>query len=82
MPTRLSSILIDKMEKMENGADVLASQAQLWRLNQLRLLELRDEPIGRALERREAKEVLAAAASRGLWQPAPRRPRGPVRADG
>jgi hypothetical protein len=38
----------------------------------LRLLELRDEPIGRALERREAKEVLAEAASRGLWRQSPK----------
>jgi hypothetical protein len=46
-------------------------------LNQIGLLDLRDEP-GEPLERSEAKEVLAEAARLGLWQPV-RGPRQEVR---
>ena len=66
---------------MRNSAQLLAGQAQLWRLNQLRLLELRDDPAGRALYRGECKEILHAAAEAGLWQPQPRGPRGMVRSE-
>jgi hypothetical protein len=55
----------------------LATGQQLWRLNQLGLVELRDEP-GEPLGRGPAKEVLSEAARRGLWVPT-RGPRGPVR---
>lgn len=54
-----------------------ATSAQLWRLNECGLLELRDEP-GEPLERLPLKEVLGAAARAGLWSPA-RAPRGVVR---
>ena len=66
---------------MGNGAELLASQAQLWRLNQLRLLELRDEPAGRALYRGECKEVIAETVKRGMWTPHPRGLRGMVRSE-
>jgi hypothetical protein len=57
------------MEKTgNNSVKGAASSAQLWRLNQCGLLDLRDEP-GPPLERGPAKEVLAAAAQAGLWQP-------------
>jgi hypothetical protein len=55
----------------------LASSAQLWRLNQIGLIDVRDEP-GEPLERTTAKEILAEAAKRRLWNPA-RGERGPVR---
>jgi hypothetical protein len=57
-----------------------ASQAQLWRLNELGLLTLRDEPdLDDRLLSAPVKEVLAAAANAGLWTPA-HGVRGPVRA--
>jgi hypothetical protein len=65
----------------ENGAELLASDRQLYRLNALRLLEVRDEPGDRSLLRGEAKEILAEAVKVGLWVPAPRGPRGMVRSD-
>jgi hypothetical protein len=55
-----------------------ATAAQLWRANQCGLLTIRAEP-GPVLERTIVKELLAAAAREGLWQPV-RAPRGPVRA--
>ena len=55
----------------------IATEKQVWRANQLGLLELRDEP-GEPLERDVMKEVLAEAAKLGLWQPAARGERGPV----
>jgi hypothetical protein len=55
----------------------LASSAQLWRLNQIGLVDVRDEP-GEPLERTAAKEILAEAAKRRLWNPA-RGERGQVR---
>jgi len=57
----------------------LASAAQLWRMNELGLIDVRDQPGGPPLERTVAKEILAAAAREGLWQPV-RGARGPVRA--
>jgi hypothetical protein len=48
-----------------------ATAAQCWRLNQLGLLELRDEP-GKPLARDVVKELLAEAVRRGLWAPEPR----------
>jgi hypothetical protein len=65
----------------ENGAELRASDRQLYRLNALRLLELRDEPGARSLLRGEAKEILAEAVKQGLWTPAPRGPRGMVRSE-
>jgi hypothetical protein len=65
----------------ENGVPREASSSQLWRLNVIGLLEVRDEP-GRALWSREAKEILGEAARQGLWQPEPHKPRGTVRAGG
>jgi hypothetical protein len=59
----------------------LATAAQFWRLNQLVLLEPRDDPGEEPLEREAAREILAYAASLGLWQPAARGERGPVRWD-
>jgi hypothetical protein len=57
-----------------------ASAPQLWRLNELGLLDLRDEPnFGERLLSLPCKEVLAAAAQAGLWSPA-HGVRGPVRA--
>jgi hypothetical protein len=57
-----------------------ASSAQLWRANECGLLEVRDEP-GEPVTRGEMKEILAEAARLGLWQPAARGERGPVRWD-
>jgi hypothetical protein len=65
---------------MDEQDKKLASQAMLWRLNQIGLLDLRDEP-GEPLERAPLKEVLALAAAQGLWQPAARGQRGMVRWD-
>lgn len=65
---------------MELDDKKLASPAMLWRLNQIGLLDLRDEP-GEPLERPPLKEVLALAAAQGLWQPAARGQRGVVRWD-
>jgi hypothetical protein len=48
-----------------------ASASQCWRLNQLGLLELREEP-GEPLARAVVKELLSDAVRRGLWQPKPR----------
>ena len=45
-----------------------ASAQQLWRLNQIGLIDLRDEP-GDPLARVPMKEVLAQAATDGLWTP-------------
>jgi hypothetical protein len=55
-----------------------ASSGQLWRLNELGLLDLRDEP-GRPLERGELKETIAETVKRGMWTPQPHGRRGPVR---
>jgi hypothetical protein len=54
-----------------NAIRAAASPAQLWRLNQLGLLEMRerpDDPIARDV----VKELLADAVRQGLWQPEPR----------
>ena len=56
----------------------IASSAQLWRMNELGLIDVRAEP-GPPLERPVAKEILAAAAKAGLWEPV-RGVRGPIRA--
>ena len=61
-------------------SDPLATEKQLWRANQLGLLEVRDEP-GEQPARDEMKEILAEAARLGLWQPAARGELGPVRWD-
>jgi hypothetical protein len=61
-----------------NNGRTNATAPQLWRANELGLLELRDEP-GRPLANVVLKEVLAAAVKAGLWSPA-RGARGPVRA--
>jgi hypothetical protein len=59
---------------------VLASSAQMWRLNSIGLVELRDQP-GEPLPRDAVKEVLAQALADGLWHPSsPRGKRGPVKA--
>jgi hypothetical protein len=62
-----------------------ASAAQLWRLNAcglIRLVDWPDEELEQPLERTEAKEVLIAAASEGLWTPKEARSeRGGVRWD-
>jgi hypothetical protein len=66
------------MEK-HNGSR-RATAAQLWRLNEIGLLELRAEPdLDDRLLGPPVKEVLAAAAMAGLWTPA-HGVRGPVRA--
>jgi hypothetical protein len=57
--------------------DDLASSAQLWRMNQIGLIDVRDEP-GEPIPRDAAKEVLAEAARQRLWNPA-RGERGQVR---
>jgi hypothetical protein len=56
----------------------LASNAQLWRLNALGLIELRDRPAAPLL-RTVAKECIAEAARRGMFQSSVRGARGPVR---
>ena len=57
-----------------------APDKQLWRLNELGLLALRDEPdLHDRLLSAPVKEVLAAAANAGLWVQA-HGVRGPVRA--
>jgi hypothetical protein len=57
-----------------------ATASQLWRLNELGLIALRDEPeLTERLMSAPVKEVLAAAAMAGLWTPA-HGVRGPVRA--
>ena len=48
-----------------------ASAAQVWRMNQLGLLEIRKEP-GEPLNRDVVKELLAEAVRKGLWAPMPR----------
>jgi hypothetical protein len=61
-----------------------ASAAQLWRLNTcglIRLVDWPDEELEEPLERTEAKEILVAAASEGLWTPKPRGERGEHRWD-
>lgn len=58
----------------------LATEKQLWRANACGLLEVRDEP-GEPIERGVLKEILAEAARLGLWRPAARGERGPVRWD-
>jgi hypothetical protein len=64
----------------QNGRERRATAAQLWRLNELGLLEVRDEPqLGDRLMSAPVKEILAAAAMAGLWTPA-HGVRGPVRA--
>ena len=65
---------------MSESAWHLATEKQLWRANSLGLISLNDEP-GEPLERDVIKEVLAEAARLGLWQPAARGERGPVRWD-
>ena len=61
----------------DNGSKGAASAQQLWRLNVLGLLDLRDEP-GESLERLPLKEVLAQCVVDGLWSPI-RGARGMVR---
>lgn len=64
----------------QDSSERRATAAQLWRLNELGLLALRDEPeLGDRLLSPPVKEVLAAAAMAGLWTPA-HGVRGPVRA--
>jgi hypothetical protein len=53
---------------MDDNDKTLATAPMLWRLNQIGLLDLRDEP-GEPLERAPLKEVLGEAARRGLWHP-------------
>ena len=67
------------MKANENGIPRVASPAQLWRLNQLRLLSLNDAPTGRPLLAPEMKEALAEAVRLRLWTPTPHKPRGTVR---
>jgi hypothetical protein len=52
-----------------------ATPYQLWRLNQLRLLEIVEEPRAEPIPRDVVKEFLAEAVKRGLWQPEPHRAR-------
>jgi hypothetical protein len=61
-------------------ASKLMTEKQAWRLNSLGLLSILDEP-AEPIERDEAKEILAAAAVQGLWQPAARGARGVNRWD-
>jgi hypothetical protein len=64
----------------QDSSERRATAAQLWRLNDLGLLTLRDEPeLGDRLLSAPVKEVLAAAAMAGLWTPA-HGVRGPIRA--
>jgi hypothetical protein len=65
---------------MNDPTKNLASSSQLWRANACGLLSLNDQP-GEPLPRDVLKEVLAQAAAEGLWQPAARGARGPVRWD-
>ena len=68
------------MDNQPNNGSRRATAAQLWRLNELGLLTLRDEPeLDDRLLGAPVKEVLAAAAMAGLWTPA-HGVRGPVRA--
>jgi hypothetical protein len=62
---------------MDDSGKKLASAPMLWRLNEIGLLEVRDEP-GEPLERAPLKEILGEAARLGLWQPI-RGVRGTVR---
>ena len=61
----------------EHDNKKLATAAQMWRANELGLVELRDAP-GPPIENAVLKEVLGEAARLGLWSPA-RGVRGPVR---
>lgn len=61
----------------DNGSKGAASAQQLWRLNVLGLLDVRDEP-GEPLQRAPLKEILGEAARLGLWHPI-RGARGVVR---
>ena len=63
--------------EMEKETSKLATAAQLWRLNSIGLIELRDAP-AEPLERAPVKEVLGEAARLGLWSPT-RGVRGVVR---
>jgi hypothetical protein len=49
-----------------------ATASQCWRLNQLGLLEIREEP-GDPIPRDVVKELLAEAVERGLWAPKPKK---------
>jgi hypothetical protein len=62
---------------MDDNDKTLATAPMLWRLNQIGLLEVRDEP-GEPLERAPLKEILGEAARLGLWHPI-RGVRGAVR---
>jgi len=56
------------MTERNGSTKGVASASQLWRMNVLGLLDLRDEP-GEPLERAAMKEVLAEAVRLGLWVP-------------
>jgi hypothetical protein len=58
--------MFDVMSDDNNKA--LATAPMLWRLNQIGLLDLRDEP-GVPLDRASMKEVLGQAALAGLRHP-------------
>jgi len=46
-----------------------AGERQLWRLNKLGYLTLREAPGGPPVERGEAYDLIAKAAEDGLWTP-------------
>jgi len=62
----------------QNGSTKGAATAQqLWRLNVLGLVDVRDAP-AEPLRREVAKEILGECVRRGMWVPT-RGDRGPVR---
>jgi hypothetical protein len=68
---------VDREMGKANETKGLASSAQLWRLNQCGLIDVRDAP-AEPLTRGEAKECLAECVHRQLWVPV-RGPRQDVR---
>jgi hypothetical protein len=59
---------LDGMENENGSTKGLATAAQLWRLNSIGLVDLRDEA-GEPLQRTVIKEVLGQAAHAGLCHP-------------
>jgi hypothetical protein len=74
-----SALYADRVGNHENpngnAIRAAATAAQCWRLNQLGLLEIREEP-GEPIARDTVKELLADAVREGLWQPQARGAKG------
>ena len=63
--------LTETMSIRKNGkrnTDLIASSAQLWRLNEIGALQLRRE-VGAPIPRDNAKQLLAELARAGVWEP-------------